>query len=536
MKSIKKFMGKRTEDDVLIEQYKQLLKQHPDREMPDIHLKLGNSYENIGEKEAAIEEYAIAATLYFQAREIYGACACNYLITHLDPSNRDALANLALIQFQAGTQVSQDDSALFLQNLGITLNKQLSDRECQQERSQPKPQSSLTGSDMKNASVEKPRTRLALSKMTRERQQETHFQMERKSLVDLIEGNTATEEQKQNENNPSDSNVLIDLRQNQPLQASEVLELNASPPLAVTQKKSAVCQKVSSVSTEIKNGNLRQTIPLFSELSQAEWDRMIQKATISSHAKNMCIMQGRNDQQKFFVILDGTVDLHIEFYEDEQRTLTIPLKKGEFWGEHSFLRQKGVSLIALATTPCTILELPKTSLISLAQRYSGILETLKNTCKRRCFYPTISKNSIFAHLTTQERQDIAEYFFTMKVEKGTDIITEGTHDRGIYLIKSGEVEVRTALVEQEDSHIISTDQKQICLATLTAGDIFGEGSFFTKEPRSATISALTDTELLKLPAQSLIQVLRDYPHIEALLQDIHQQRAINTVTILQDIL
>ncbi len=57
MKSIKKFMGKRTEDDVLIEQYKQLLKQHPDREMPDIHLKLGNSYENIGEKEVAIEEH-----------------------------------------------------------------------------------------------------------------------------------------------------------------------------------------------------------------------------------------------------------------------------------------------------------------------------------------------------------------------------------------------------------------------------------------------------------------------------------------------
>ena len=124
----------------------------------------------------------------------------------------------------------------------------------------------------------------------------------------------------------------------------------------------------------------------------------------------------------------------------------------------------------------------------------------------------------------------------MNVQKGTDIITEGKYDKGIYVIKSGEVEVRTALVEQEDFHVIPTDQKQIRLATLTAGDIFGEGTFFTKEPRSATISALTYTELLKLPAQSLTQIIRNYPHIETLLKEIHQQRVINTVKTLQGIL
>ena len=78
MITIKKIIGKQTEDDVLIENYKRILQEHPDEEMPDIHLKLGNSYEKIGEKETAIEEYAMAATLYFQAREIYGACACYY--------------------------------------------------------------------------------------------------------------------------------------------------------------------------------------------------------------------------------------------------------------------------------------------------------------------------------------------------------------------------------------------------------------------------------------------------------------------------
>ncbi|GAK54849.1 cyclic nucleotide-binding domain protein [Candidatus Vecturithrix granuli] len=602
MMTIKKFIGKKTEDDILIENYKRILKEHPDEKMPDIHLKLGKSYERIGEKETAIEEYAMAATLYFHAQEIYGACACNYLITNIDPSNRDALANLALIQFQTGITVSKEDGAIFLQNLGITLDKYEQISEHQEGSSQQNRQDHIADHRMKkDDSSSNPPTEFTKKRTKEEREHDAHFQKDREALVDLIEGNVVAEtpfdksdlkeereqgahfqrdrealveliereivaeaqfdksdliERKQQfdivnknldvtnssapifrkEENSSEQNILVDLTQDQTSQISKALELKQPVLVDFTQNSFDVHEEGSPVPPEGGNVNLHQTIPLFSELSQTEFDLIIQKATISTYTENMCIMRGRNEQQRFFVILDGTISLQIEFYEEEREAFTILLTKGDFWGEHSFLRQKGVSLNALAKTPCTILELPKTSLISLAQRYTGILDTLKNTCKRRCFYPVISQCSLFTHLTSQERQDIAEYFFTLNVKKGTEIITEGQHDSGLFLIKSGEVEVRTTLVEQEDFHIISTDRKQIRLATLTAGDIFGEGTFFTKEPRSATVSALIDTELLKLPAQNLTRMLKNYPYIEVLLKEIHQQRMINTVKILQDIL
>lgn len=580
MVTIKKLIGKKTEDDILIENYKRILKEHPEEKMPDVHLKLGKSYERIGEKGAAIEEYAMAATLYFHAQEIYGACACNYLITNIDPSNRDALANLALIQFQVGITISKEDSANFLQNLGITLDKYEQISEHQEEIPQRNPQSHIGDHRMKKTDKDgfssNLRTEFPKKKTKEERQHDAHFQKDREVLVDLIEGNIAAKTQdvrfqkdrealvdlieetittetqfdsvnkdlrtttspapiSKREEASSKKNILVDLTQDQTSQPSKALELKQPILVDFTQKSSDVHEEGSPVSTEGGNVNLYQTIPLFSELSQTEFDLMIQKATISSYAENMCIMRGRNEQQKFFVILDGTINLQIEFYEKDQKALTILLTKGDFWGEHSFLRQKGVSLTALAKTPCKILELPKTNLIALAQRYAGILDTLKNTCKRRCFYPAISKCSLFTHLTSQEQQDITEYFFTLNVKKGTKIITEGQYDSGLFLIKSGEVEVQTTLVEQEDLHVISTDRKQICLATLTVGDIFGEGTFFTKEPLSATISALIDTELLKLPAQNLTQLFENYPYIKILLKQLHQQRITNTVKILQDI-
>ena len=283
-------------------------------------------------------------------------------ITQIDPSNRDALANLALIEFQTGTRISQNDCDIFLQNLGITLNKQLPIEERQEERSQPKPRSRDTEGDMENISTRKPRTRLALNKTTkRKQQQDAHFQMERKSLVDLIEGNADAEEQeqhahfqmerkslvdlieenagteeqeqfdesvkierKQSEEDFSQPDILIDLTQDLPPQTSEALKSEPSPQSDFTQKRSGVPKEVSIVPTHY-------TIPLFSELSQAELDQVLNKARISTYTKNMCIMRGRNEQQKFFVILEGTIDLHIEFYEEEQRALTISLKKGDFW-------------------------------------------------------------------------------------------------------------------------------------------------------------------------------------------------------------
>jgi CRP-like cAMP-binding protein len=77
---------------------------------------------------------------------------------------------------------------------------------------------------------------------------------------------------------------------------------------------------------------------------------------------------------------------------------------------------------------------------------------------------------------------------------GTKIFVEGEHSQDFYYIFSGSVSVEKSLKDEAGS------QKH--LATLGEGDFFGEGALLSDKTRAATVTALSDTILLKLSQKS----------------------------------
>jgi CRP-like cAMP-binding protein len=219
----------------------------------------------------------------------------------------------------------------------------------------------------------------------------------------------------------------------------------------------------------------------------------------------------------------------VENSEEAQDIVLTTLEAGDFWGEQALFGQDDIQLSAITDSPCTILELSGVIIRSLAKKRAQILEILRKSCKRWMFYPTLARVPLFKYFTDKERQKITEYFSLVNVKKGTAIITEGELDESLYLIKSGEVGVYTTFVEREGLQVIQTAQTQLYLDTLRAGDFFGEAAFLTKEPSIATVSTLTDVQLLKLPKPHLEQLIKNYPEIEKILIEYHQQRMLNNM-------
>lgn len=91
---------------------------------------------------------------------------------------------------------------------------------------------------------------------------------------------------------------------------------------------------------------------------------------------------------------------------------------------------------------------------------------------------------------------------TGTVERFSDgdiIVREGDLGREMYVIRRGRVEV-TRL----------HDGRNVVLATLERGSFFGEMSLLEGEPRSATVRAKGDTELLVIePGTLLLKIRRD---------------------------
>src|ERR1700691_3917480 len=92
---------------------------------------------------------------------------------------------------------------------------------------------------------------------------------------------------------------------------------------------------------------------------------------------------------------------------------------------------------------------------------------------------------LFRGLNPKELRDLREISQEKRFPTGAQIFREGDPGNGLYIIKSGSVQI-AHMAGGEIRHIFSQ---------LGPGEIFGEMAVVEDQPRSATAVALTDTQL-----------------------------------------
>ena len=103
---------------------------------------------------------------------------------------------------------------------------------------------------------------------------------------------------------------------------------------------------------------------------------------------------------------------------------------------------------------------------------------------------------LFSGIPEEDLAPVAAILEEIDVESGRDIIVEGEVGTSMYIIVERRVSVRR---EGRD------------IAVLGPREVFGELAALDPEPRSATVTALEDTQLLKLSAAPLLELLGDNP-------------------------
>jgi CRP-like cAMP-binding protein len=88
-----------------------------------------------------------------------------------------------------------------------------------------------------------------------------------------------------------------------------------------------------------------------------------------------------------------------------------------------------------------------------------------------------------------------------KFGSGEVIVREGDNGNSLYIIRSGTVEV---LAKADGG-------KQVHIRDLTRPAFFGEMALMTGEPRTATIRARTDAELLELSRDGFTELFKAHP-------------------------
>lgn len=116
---------------------------------------------------------------------------------------------------------------------------------------------------------------------------------------------------------------------------------------------------------------------------------------------------------------------------------------------------------------------------------------------------------MFAPLSPVLVEQIAQRLEPVEAPAGAEIVREGETADRFYLIESGEVVVT---------------QGERTLRAQGAGEVFGEIGLLRRTPRTATVTARSDTTLLALPRREFLAVLSGDTRVQSLADDLVQRR------------
>lgn len=130
----------------------------------------------------------------------------------------------------------------------------------------------------------------------------------------------------------------------------------------------------------------------------------------------------------------------------------------------------------------------------------------------------IQNSSIFSHLDVPGQQRLLDSGSLETFESGVTVVKEGDPGDSFYFVKTGSVEVFT-----------NKDGQPFVLAALAVGEVFGEVSVVTAQPRTATVVATEPTELLCFDRRKVSRILMVYPEVTKSLTATINERADDTI-------
>jgi signal transduction histidine kinase len=123
----------------------------------------------------------------------------------------------------------------------------------------------------------------------------------------------------------------------------------------------------------------------------------------------------------------------------------------------------------------------------------------------------LEQSKLFCQLTPAELNSLLKAAVEKSFPSGAEIFKEGDTGDGVYLVKSGLVQI-SGLVAKDTRHIFSR---------VEPGDVFGEMAVLENKPRSASATAVQDTTVYFIPRDFMLALVEHSPRLaQALLREI----------------
>ncbi len=244
--------------------------------------------------------------------------------------------------------------------------------------------------------------------------------------------------------------------------------------------------------------------PLFTDVPRRAFDRIVRDSELVDRADGEVLVRAGEPADALYVLVEGEVAVEVPGLP----SASIVLGEGEVVGEGCLLVDVARGADVVARGQVRALRLPRALLDAIVAETPEVGAVLLELLTRRLLGNVVRTSSLFAAFDPGTRFELARLFEVRRADAGTRLIERGKRSDGLYVLLAGHLEVET-------------DRGTIALG---AGATVGERSLLSRATASASVRAVSDCLLLRLPAGRFAELAALYPPVLAHLAELEAER------------
>ena len=242
---------------------------------------------------------------------------------------------------------------------------------------------------------------------------------------------------------------------------------------------------------------MRSRAPLLAAADEQQLRETFLAARVREYAPGEAIIRQNDYTNDFLIVASGRVELRRKPEQAASEVKIAELTAGNFFGEMSLISGRRRTATAVAVGPTRIIEIPRKSILKLLGNAPRAKNLVDQAFMLRAF-----GGYLFPGIPEATLGELVDAATTESFGKDAVVFREGDKADAFYLIRNGMVKIAK-----------KSGDKEVVLSYLVAGNFFGEAALFSDSARTATVSTIFPSELIKLSKKDFNDFIAARPEL-----------------------
>ncbi|MFL6244499.1 MAG: cyclic nucleotide-binding domain-containing protein, partial [Thermoanaerobaculia bacterium] len=254
---------------------------------------------------------------------------------------------------------------------------------------------------------------------------------------------------------------------------------------------------------------LRTRVPLLNAADEQQLRDTFLATNVREYKDGDVIIRQNDYTNDFLVIASGRVGLSRKPENGGEETKIAELTAGNFFGEMSLISGRRRTATARAHGPTRIIEIPRKAILKLLATAPRAKDLVDKAFLLRAF-----GGYLFPGVNEAMLGELVDRAVVTSLGKDAVVFKQGDKAEAFYLIRNGMVKISK-----------KSGDKEVVLSYLVAGNFFGEAALFSDAARTATVTTIFPSDLIKLSKRDFDNFLSAHPDLrEAPLRKLEERR------------